>query len=269
MQKMPIVAIAVLAAGLARGAQPGANRAGEAVYKERCAVCHEAPSDSRIPAARMLRSISPENIVRTLENGLMQAVGARLTADQKRAVAEFLAGRTIGSRPATNVGLCAAPKAAFSLDGPAWNGWSSDLANTRFQPVETGGLTSAETSSLRLKWAFAFPDTFIANGQPSIVGGRIFVASANRNVYSLDARSGCQYWSFEAEAPVRTAISVAALTGGRRVAFFGDQRANAYAGGCLQRRDVVEDPDRRSSARQNRGRSRILRWPVVRTGNGG
>jgi polyvinyl alcohol dehydrogenase (cytochrome) len=173
--------------------------------------------------------MSPENIVRTLENGLMKEVGARLTADQKRTVAEFLAARAIGAKPPTNVGLCANPKAPISLDGPAWNGWSSDLANTRFQPAETGGLTIVETPRLRLKWAFAFPDTFIANGQPSIVGGRVFVASANRNVYSLDAKSGCQYWSFGAEAPVRTAISVAVLANGHRVAFFGDQRANAYA----------------------------------------
>jgi polyvinyl alcohol dehydrogenase (cytochrome) len=49
-------------------------------------------------------------------------------------------------------------------------------------------------------------------------------------VYSLDARTGCQYWSFESQAPVRTAIIVATPPGSKRsIAFFGDQRANAYA----------------------------------------
>ena len=216
-----------------------ADSAGEAVYKEHCALCHAAPGDTRIPAASTLRSMSPENIGRTLESGLMREVGSSLTAAQRRSVAEFLAGRSFGQRPAApNVGLCAdpnAPKAPLSLSGPSWNGWSADLSNSRFQPAGASGLPAANVPRLKLKWAFAFPDTFIANGQPSIVGGRIFVASANRKVYSLDARTGCQYWSFESEAPVRTAISIAQvgpaqLPGqSRQIAFFGDQRANAYA----------------------------------------
>jgi polyvinyl alcohol dehydrogenase (cytochrome) len=209
----------------------GADSAGQTVYKQRCAQCHQVPADSRIPAAYLLKSMSPENILRTLETGLMRDVGSRLTADERRAVAEELAGRSLGQKPTRpDVGRCADAKATFAVAGAGWDGWSADLANTRFQPAAAAGLAAADVPRLKLKWAFAFPDTFIANGQPSIVGGRIFVASANRNVYSLDARSGCQYWSFEAQAPVRTAISVATPSGSRRsIAFFGDQRANAYA----------------------------------------
>ncbi|HWE52998.1 MAG TPA: PQQ-binding-like beta-propeller repeat protein, partial [Bryobacteraceae bacterium] len=46
-------------------------------------------------------------------------------------------------------------------------------------------------------------------------------------VYSIDAASGCVYWSYEAEAGVRTAISVARV-GGRAAAFFGDMKTNVY-----------------------------------------
>jgi polyvinyl alcohol dehydrogenase (cytochrome) len=209
----------------------GADTAGQGVYKQRCAQCHQAPADSRIPPACLLKSMSPENILRTLETGLMRDVGSGLTADERRAVAEELAGRSLGQKPARpDVGRCADVKATFAVVGAGWNGWSSDLANTRFQPAPAAGLAAADVPRLKLKWAFAFPDTFVANGQPSVVGGRIFVPSANRRVYSLDARSGCQYWSFETQAPVRTAISVATLEGSKRsIAFFGDQRANAYA----------------------------------------
>src|SRR5205807_1434689 len=107
-----------------------------------------------------------------------------------------------------------------------WNGWGADLANTRYQPDP--GLAAAQIPNLKLKWVFAFPNTFIASGQPTVVGGRIFVPSANRKIYSLDAGSGCEYWSFEADAGVRTAITIAEVVN-RQVAFFGDQRANAYA----------------------------------------
>src|SRR5258708_20868841 len=68
-------------------------------------------------------------------------------------------------------------------------------------------------------------------GPPTVVGGRIFVPSANRLVYSLNPASGCQYWTFESEAPARTAIFVAQLPAEpkRYAPFFADQKPNPYA----------------------------------------
>jgi polyvinyl alcohol dehydrogenase (cytochrome) len=196
---------------------------GAALYREHCASCHDASAVTRAPAPAALRLMTPENIVASLETGGMKAQGAPLTAAQRRAVAEFLAGKTTGTPSPAQGGLCAG-QAEFSLSGPAWNGWGADLGNSRFQPEETAGLSAALVPKLKLKWAFAFPNTFTANAQPTIAGGRLFVASANRKIYSLDRQTGCQYWSFDTEAPVRTAITVAG-----KAAFFGDQRANAYA----------------------------------------
>jgi polyvinyl alcohol dehydrogenase (cytochrome) len=201
----------------------GADPDGAALYQQHCAACHDASAVTRAPAPAALRLMSPENVVRSLETGAMKAQGAPLDAAQRLALARFLTGKTMGAPSPIQGGLCAAP-AGFSLSGPAWNGWGADLGNTRFQPAKTAGLSAALVPKLKLKWAFAFPNTFTANGQPTIAGGRILVPSANRNVYSLDAQTGCQYWSFEAEAPVRTAITVAG-----KAAFFGDLRANAYA----------------------------------------
>src|SRR5690606_32344498 len=50
-------------------------------------------------------------------------------------------------------------------------------------------------------------------------------------VYALDPASGCIHWYHDAEASVRTAISVGSLAGPspRQAAFFGDARGNAYA----------------------------------------
>jgi polyvinyl alcohol dehydrogenase (cytochrome) len=211
--------VLLAAAGPAFAADPD----GAALYQQHCASCHDASAVTRAPAPAALRLMSPENIVRSLETGAMKAQGAPLDAAQKLALARFLTGKTTGTPSPAQSGLCAA-KSEFSLSGPAWNGWGADLGNTRFQPEKTAGLSAAQVPKLKLKWAFAFPNTFTANGQPTIAGGRILVASANRNVYSLDAKTGCQYWSFETEAPVRTAITVAG-----KAAFFGDLRANAYA----------------------------------------
>ncbi len=216
---------------LVSGLAFAAARDGPAIYQQHCALCHDHSSDTRAPAPAVLRRMTPENILKALESGVMKEQGAKLTAAEKTAAAEFLSGRVLGAGgPVSESGMCAGPN-QFSPAGANWNGWGADLTNSRFQPAEGAGLKPADVPRLKLKWAFAFPGTFIANGQPSIVGGRVFVPSSNRHIYSLDAKSGCQYWSFEAEAPVRAAITIGTLRGDkpRHLAFFGDQRGNAYA----------------------------------------
>ena len=209
-----------------------ANPDGEAIYKQRCAMCHDQSSETRAPAPAALRHMAPEGVVKSLESGLMKQQGAALTVAERISVAEFLTAKRIGQSPSERAGMCTKSAAVFS-PGPgaaAWNGWSVDVTNARLQSAAQAKLEAADVPKLKLKWAFAFRETFVANGQPSIIGGRVFVASANRNIYSLDANTGCEYWEFQAEAPVRTAISVAALKGSKRnAAFFGDQRGNAYA----------------------------------------
>ena len=109
--------------------------------------------------------------------------------------------------------------------GPAWNGWGADASNSRFQSAQAAGLTAEQVPQLKLKWAFGFPGVKSVLGQPSIVAGRVFLGVDTGMVYSLDAATGCLYWSFQADAGVRTAITIDA----RAVAYFGDLKANAYA----------------------------------------
>ncbi len=203
---------------------------GAAIYKQQCALCHDHSSETRAPAPAAMREMSPENVIKSLETGQMKQQGAALSGEQRAAVAEFLTAKSIGRAAADRAGICANANAAFTPDARNWNGWGVDVTNSRFQPAGQAMLAAADVPRLKLKWAFAFRDTFVAYGQPSIVGGRVFVASANRNIYSLDAKTGCEYWEFQAEATVRTAITVAVLKAtGRNAAFFGDQRGNAYA----------------------------------------
>ena len=85
---------------------------------------------------------------------------------------------------------------------------------------------------LRLKWAFGFPAGVSANAEPSIVAGRVFVGSDNGFFYSLNAASGCVYWSFEVGSTVRGAATLAPIkthAASRYAVYFGDGRANVYA----------------------------------------
>src|SRR5207249_477709 len=99
-------------------------------------------------------------------------------------------------------------------------------------PTRWPGITAADVPTLTLKWAFGFPGGAQAYGHPTIAAGRVFVGGDTSRVYSLDAATGCTYWSFVTEAGVRGALSIGALKsagGSRYAAYFGDLKANVYA----------------------------------------
>jgi polyvinyl alcohol dehydrogenase (cytochrome) len=97
---------------------------------------------------------------------------------------------------------------------PSWNGWGGDNTNTRFQPGAAAQLKAEDMPRLKLKWAFGFPGARAVSGQPAVVAGRVFVSSDNGFVYALDSATGCVYWSFHAEAAVRSSVVVERPAGG-------------------------------------------------------
>jgi polyvinyl alcohol dehydrogenase (cytochrome) len=204
-------------------------------FEQKCASCHVKPeAGSRAPSREQLQGQPPESILAAMTTGGMAPMASGLTEAQMRAIAEYVSGRAFGTATAGHASSmtnqCAARPLGNPLAGPAWNGWGVDAANTRFQLADAAGLTPATVPKLALKWAFGFPEGRQAFGQPTVVGGRIYVGSDNGFVYSLDAATGCVYWSYQAKAGVRTAITVAPIAGGSRFAvFFGDTRANVYA----------------------------------------
>jgi polyvinyl alcohol dehydrogenase (cytochrome) len=210
---------------------------GAAVFKTACASCHAQPApDSRAPARETLAQLAPETILTALTTGNMFRQGSALSDADRRAVAAFIAGRPVGTpAPASSVGRCtAAPPALSQADlTSSWNGWGAGSGNTRFQPAPSGGLTAPMIPRLTLKWAFGFAGVSSARAQPSVLGRRLFVASESGDVYALDARTGCTYWTYHAKAGIRTATSVAPYrrangTSGYAV-YVADGLANAYA----------------------------------------
>ena len=183
-----------------------------------------------------MRGRSPQAIVDALTSGSMRYQGLALSGDERRAVAEFITGRTIrGTVSGATVGGCGKGRSPFvdPATRPLWNGWGPTIQNTHFQPGAQAGLTAADVPRLRLKWAFGFPDTTSAWAQPTIAGGRLFVGSQNGTVYSLDAATGCVAWTFAAQSGVRAAISIGRQTrSGRRgayTAYAADQQGFVYA----------------------------------------
>jgi polyvinyl alcohol dehydrogenase (cytochrome) len=218
-------------------ARPG-TESGWALFQHKCTTCHGNPAVERAPSVDAVRAMPPEKIYAALgPDGIMAAPGAALSDQERRAIAEFMSGRPLGS---AQLGAASAmanrcrtnPKLPDPGAFAQWNGWSGDLSGHRFQTAAAAGMSAQEVPHLKLKWAFGFPAGVSANAQPSVVSGRVFVGSDNGYLYSLDAKSGCVYWSFEAGSTVRGAATlgpIAGHPGTRDAVFFGDGRANVYA----------------------------------------
>ena len=217
--KSPKGALAPASAGASAAAD------GAALYTTKCAACHEAGGPPYLNHF-VLQAAAPEYIIHMLSRGVMHRQGASLSPRERVAVAEYITGKQLSPAPPPN--SCSTPAPA-SLSGPHWDGWGVDLENSRFQPADQAGLTAAQIPMLKLKWAFGFPGDFTSDSQPTVVGGRVLVGDVLGHVYSLDAKAGCTRWSFQADAGVRTAITVAP----NNLAYFGDLRGNVYAVNAL------------------------------------
>lgn len=143
--------------------------------------------------------------------------------------------------------LCAARAEPVALGSVQWNGWGRDLANTRYQPEPA--IRATDVPKLTLKWAFGLQGG-TEFGQPTMVDDRLFVTTSAGRIYALDAKSGCTYWTYDAPAGSRTAVSIGELGLPKRAAiprklkrtlahldvikapsaaFFGDDTGAVYA----------------------------------------
>jgi len=221
---------------------------GDRVFEARCASCHNGQPDSRAPSLEALHARTPQAVLDALVNGAMRVQGAQMNGADRRAVAEYITGKSVADDvTGAATGRCTTRTPLADLArAPRWTGWSPVVSNARSQSRDQAGLGAADLQRLTLKWAFGFPDAASAWAQPTVAGGRVFVGSQNGTVYSLDAATGCIRWVFSANGGVRTAIAVG-KAGARTAAFFGDTAANAYAidadtGSPIWTRKIDEHP---------------------------
>jgi polyvinyl alcohol dehydrogenase (cytochrome) len=221
---------AVLVSTGAFAQAPSAEPRGATLYRNTCAVCHDA-GVPRAPTRDAFASMAPEQILLALESGSMISMALTLSSDERRMVAEFLAGKPLTARiemDPPQSAMCAAKDTRFDLGGPSWQGWGVTTSNSRFQTAAAAGLTAAQVPRLALKWAFGLPGDNRVYAAAAIAGGRVFFGSQAGKVYSLDARTGCVHWFFDAGAGVRSGITLTEIGSGaaaRRIAIVADQRA--------------------------------------------
>jgi polyvinyl alcohol dehydrogenase (cytochrome) len=199
------------------------------LFQKHCASCHnsEAGAGGRIPQISALKSMTPAAIQKTLESGVMKPQAAPLSPDERQRIASFLGTAVTLERKREEIAnLC--PAGAAAGESPAWASWGGGLANMRFQSAKDAGLAAEDLPRLKLKWAFAFPDTSTMRSQPAVYRGKVFAGGQDGSVYALDMRTGCVYWVTTVQSQVRSGITVGEA-GGNPAVFFGDSAGFVYA----------------------------------------
>lgn len=207
---------------------------GAAIYKERCASCHDKP-EGRAPSLSAIKAMSGTAIYVALASGAMKTQAEGLSTPQIFSLLGYIAPTGGASTEAPDLTrTCKAGasvgSAAFkaAMNAPRSNGWSTSATNSRYQDARSAGLTASTVPALKLKWAFNLGAVTMARSQPTIVAGRVFIASLTGVVYSLDAKTGCTHWGFKAAAAVRSGVALGDANGTPAV-FFGDAGATVYA----------------------------------------
>lgn len=123
---------------------------------------------------------------------------------------------------------------------PLWSGWGNSGSNTRAQRLTS--ISADNAHRLTLRWSFGFADAIRMRSQPYVTEGTVFIGGQSGLVYALSLDSGCEYWSFKADAEVRGAV-VPSDDG--RSLFVTDFSANVYrldagTGELLWKRSVAD-----------------------------
>jgi polyvinyl alcohol dehydrogenase (cytochrome) len=251
--RVAIAATFVLGLSVLAQAQTPAPDGAE-LYKRTCAQCHDTGAN-RAPSRDAFTALPAERVLAAMETGSMITMANNRTAAERRAIAEFLTGKSLSNPLVTTPpasAMCTATSSGFDASsGPRWTGWGQNTSNTRFQDAAGAGIAASDVPRLKLKWAFAFPGDLQSYAQSTIAGGRVFTGSWGGKVYSLSAATGCIHWYFDAGQGVRSAVSVGRV-GPRDLAVFGDSQANVYAldaatGRVLWKTDVDDFPTGRVS----------------------
>jgi polyvinyl alcohol dehydrogenase (cytochrome) len=198
---------------------------GRKVFDTYCKACHKDSGIALAPDYAILSTMTPKAIFAALTNGKMRAQGTTLSEADRKSVSEWITQTEIKTNQF--------PKDAFTHFSIAANkfdhsGWGGNKEGTGYRTTEQAGISVANLSSLKLKWAFAFPDATVIRSKPACVGDWIIVGGQYGELFAINKSSGKLGWIFNANAAIRGAIAITEIAG-NITAFFADYSTNVYA----------------------------------------
>ncbi len=196
-----------------------ANEQGFLVYQKHCADCHQ-DARLRAPSLGAIKKMSENGIRQALTMGVMKEHSRNIDNVDFDKLLLFLSSQT-NNITETQINECSEP---FPTQSEIlWSNWGNGLSNQRVQSKSS--LNPQNISQLELKWAFGFNDSIRIRSQPLVTEDTIYIGSQSGHVYALSLDTGCQWWSFKADAEVRGAIT---LSDNKKSILFTDFAANVY-----------------------------------------
>ncbi len=219
--------------GLLQAQGPPAAQQGAALYRERCASCHDSPT-GRTPSIGSIKQMTGVAIYAALTNGVMKSQTSGLSTQQVLSLLVYIAPTgDAGAKPAFEKSCTGTPSFTGIFDTTpgesSWSGWSPTVTNSRYQDAKAAGLVAADVPRLKLKWAFNLQPV-LGSSARSARGSRkpCICRHGIKDVYAIDATSGCIHWAYRATAGINSGVSVGEANGVPAI-FFGDRSAVMYA----------------------------------------
>src|SRR5260370_5898758 len=70
---------------------------GEALYKQRCATCHDGKPQPRMPSRQELSGRTPESIYQAMFGGVMDLQSTGLSSAEQRAIGRIVSAQELGN----------------------------------------------------------------------------------------------------------------------------------------------------------------------------
>jgi len=86
----------------------------------------------------------------------------------------------------------------WAIGSDSWSMWRNDSENS--------GSGQSGPTELNIRWSFTTGGGVVST--PVIVGGRVYVGSQDKNIYSIDARDGRLIWKFMTDARIKSSPAV-------------------------------------------------------------
>jgi polyvinyl alcohol dehydrogenase (cytochrome) len=194
------------------------------LYKTTCAICHEVP-ETKAPPTDTLRRLPAAQILMAMELGKMQPQAAALRPEQRVQLSKWLAAEEDAKRDAWIAANACGRDTPVPVTGH--QNWGLGGSNARHATGVT--ISSENVGRLELQWSLALPAVTSMRSQPVIAGDTVFLGSKGTHLLALDRHSGCVRWSFQAEAPIHSALTLDRTPDGVDTLFFADEMAMVYA----------------------------------------
>lgn len=217
-----------------KGIPVAVKEEGKKLFGSTCTTCHtiNAEVKTTAPSAGILAAMTSRTVYSALTTGKMKEQAILLSDEQKKAIAQFITNQALVET--------AFPKEAFtqfslSKNPPVLSGWGANPEGTGFH--KNTSITKENVGSLKVKWAFGFPDGSQIRSKPAIVGDWLIVGTQFGEVYAIHKNTGKIGWIYKGTAAIRGGIAVAQSPSGLTV-YFADYSTNVYAVSAVTGKEI-------------------------------